>query len=278
MSYYPYVYPRLKLINYLMPNNVILGYNDPLPGLRDRKLPQFPNVNENIRTLAFATAYIKNVKIEINPALEDEIIQFGTEYRLKKYNIEENQFNKVFIKERKIKCGIHNTWKFINSNGLQNSMTLTKILKNCLESNGVLMVDRLFVDRLSCSAFIMELEYIVTIPISGTQKEDNLSLILGYHIYAPESINEGNLYKEKLLMITGPGPTIYGDKMWYPTNSENQEIIISYLISQSSNLLYTSPVEQENIANKERLNAIQKTIVDRNNQIVLNNMGQNKKI
>ena len=65
MSYYPYAYPRLKLINYLMPNNIILGYNDTLPGLRERKLPQFPNVNENIRTVAFATAYIKNVKIEI---------------------------------------------------------------------------------------------------------------------------------------------------------------------------------------------------------------------
>ena len=274
MSYYPYIYPRLKLINYLMPNNIILGYNDPLPGLRERNLPQFPNVNENIRTVAFGTAYIKNIKIEINPTLEDDIMQFGREYRLKKYNIEENQFNKVFIKERKIKCGVHNTWKFINSNGLQNSMTLTKILKNCLESNGVLMVDKFFVDRLSCSAIIMQLEYVVTVPINGTQKEDNLSLVLGYHIYVPESINVGNYYKEKLLMVTGPGPTIYGEKMWYPTNLENQEIIISYLVSQNANLLYTSPVEQENNVNKERLNAIEKTIVDRNNQIVLNNMDQ----
>ena len=229
MSYYPYVYPRLKFINYLMPNNIILGYNDPLPGLRERNLPQYPNVNENIRTVAFSTAYIKNIKIEINPTLELEIIKFGKEYRLKKYNIEENQFNKVFIKERMIKCGVHNTWKFINSNGLQNSMTLTKKLKNCLESNGALMVDKFFVDRLSCCAIIMELEYILTVPISGTQKEDNLSLVLGYHIYVPESVNIENNYKEKLLMITGPGPTIYGDKMWYPKNLENQEIIIIIL-------------------------------------------------
>ena len=276
MSYYPYVYPRLKFINYLMPNNIILGYNDPLPGLRERNLPQYPNVNENIRTVAFSTAYIKNIKIEINPTLELEIIKFGKEYRLKKYNIEENQFNKVFIKERMIKCGVHNTWKFINSNGLQNSMTLTKKLKNCLESNGALMVDKFFVDRLSCCAIIMELEYILTVPISGTQKEDNLSLVLGYHIYVPESINIENNYKEKLLMITGPGPTIYGDKMWYPKNLENQEIIISYLVSKNSDLLYSSPVEQESNANKERLNAMERTIVDRNNQIVLNSMGQNQ--
>ena len=276
MSYYSYLYPRLKLINYLMPNNIILGYNDPLPGLRERNLPQYPNVNENIRTVAFSTVYIKNIKIEINPTLENEIIKFGKEYRLKKYNIEENQINKVFIKERIIKCGIHNTWKFINSNGLQNSMTLTKKLKNCLESNGALMVDKFFVDRLSCSAIIMELEYIVTVPISGTQKEDNLSLILGYHIYVPENVNIENDYKEKLLMLTGPGPTIYGDKMWYPKNLENQEIIFSYLVSKNSNLLYTGPVEQENNANKEKLNAIERTIVDRNNQIVLNNMGQNQ--
>ena len=276
MNYYPYKYPRLQFIDFLLPNNIILGYNDPLPGLRTRNLPQLPNVNEHIRIVDFMTAYIKNINIEINPELENYIIEFGKEYRIKRYNVEENQFNKVFIKERKIKCGIHNTWKFINSNGIQNSITLTKITKNKLESNGVLMIDRFFVDRLSGCAIIMELEYILTVPINGEQKEDNLSINLGYHIYVPENINVGNYYKEKLLMFTGSGPTIYGDKMWYPANLDDKNIIISYILSQNSNLFYTSPVEAEKEENKERLNAIQRTIVDQNNQMILNGMGQSQ--
>ena len=276
ISYYPYKYKKLELINFLLPNFIILGYNEPLPGLRLRNLPQTPNLNENLRIVDFLTIYVKNINIEINSTLERDILEFGREYRIKKYEIEENQTNKVYIKERKIKCGIHNTWKFINSNGLQNSITLTKISKNILESNGVLMVDRCFSDPLSCAGIIMELEYNLVVPINGEQKEDNLSLILGYHIYVPEKMIAGNYYREKNLMFTGPGLTIYGDKMWYPQNLEDREIKISYLLSQNANLSYTSKVEQENEVNKERLNALQKTFVDQNNQMILSGLGQNK--
>ena len=276
INYYPYRFKRLELINFLLPNYIVLGHNEPLPGLRLRNLPKVPNLNENIKIVDFVTTYVKNINIEINPTLEDDILEFGKEYRIKKYGIEDNLINKVFIKERKIKCGIHNTWKFINSNGLQNSITLTKITKNILESNGVLMVDRCFSDSLSCSAIIMELEYVLVVPINGEQKEDNLSLILGYHIYVPEKMITGNYYREKLLMFTGPGTTIYGDKMWYPQNLEDREIKISYILSQNANLAYTSQVDQENEANKERLNALQKTFVDQSNQMKLMDMGQNQ--
>jgi len=155
ISYHSYAYNKLEMINFLLPNYIILGYNEPLPGLRLRNLPPLPNLNENLKIVDFVTTYVKNINIEINPNLEDNILEFGREYRMKKYEIEENQLNKVFIKERKIKCGIHNTWKFINSNGLQNSITLTKITKSLLESNGVLMVDRFFSDPLSCCSIIM---------------------------------------------------------------------------------------------------------------------------
>ena len=275
-EYYSYKYPNLQLISFLLPNNIVLAYNEPLPGLNLRSLPQIPNTNEVLKTVHFITAYIKNLNIEINSELEDNILQFGREYRLEKYKIKENETNKVFIKERKIKCGIHNTWKFINTNGLQNSITLSKINKNKLESNGVLMIDKFFVDSLSCSSIIMELEYILTIPINGPQKEDNLSLIIGYHIYVPEKINLGNYYKEKVLMFTGPGITIYGDKMWQSENLGDKNIYISYILSQNDNLAYTSSRDIEFEANKEKLQNIQKNIIDQNNQMVLNNMEINK--
>ena len=278
MEYYSYNYPNLQLISFLMPNNIVLAHNEPLPGLSLRSLPQIPDINETLKTVNFITAYIKNLNIEISPELEENIIQFGRGYRAKKYNIQENQTNKVYIKERKIKCGIHNTWKFINSNGLQNSITLSMISKNKLESNGVLMIDRFFVDSLSCSGIIMELEYVLTVPISGSQKEDNLSLIIGYHIYVPEKISIGNYYKEKVLMFTGPGMTIYGDRMWHSQNFEDKQIYISYILSQNDNLSYTSPVNIEFEANKEKLQNIQKSIIEQSNQLALNNMEHNDNI
>ena len=276
ITYLPEKYPKLELINFLLPTNIIMAYNESLPGLRLRNLPQFPNF-ENLKTVDFITACVKNIVIEINPDLEEHIIEFGKEYRYKKYKIEENETNKIYIKERRIKCGMHNTWKFINSNGIQNSMTLVKISKNILQANGVLMVDRFFSDPLSCCAIILELEYILTIPIYGNQKEDNINLILAYHIYVPEKINEGNYSKEKLLMFTGPGDTIYGEKMWFPANSEDRNIRISYILSQNANLNYINQVELDDL-DKQRLNATQNALVDQKNQKILKGIQENNKI
>ena len=275
--YYPFNYKSLHYIDFLLPNFIILGGGEPLPGLNTRSLPMIPIFNENLKIVDFKIAYVKNINIEINPDLEDNIIQFGNEYRFKKYNTEENEMNKIYIKERKIKCGIHNTWKFINSNGLQNSITLRSITKNKLESNGVLMIDRFYADPLSCIAIIMELEYILTIPIKGNQKEENLSLILGYHIYVPEKLNPGNYSKEKMLMFTGPGMTIYGDKMWYSPNYEDKNIRISYVLSQNDNLAYVSPIQQEIDINNENT-IIQKNFNEQNNQTILEQMEINKEL
>ena len=274
IEYIPYKYPKLELIKFLFPLNIILAYNEPLPGLLQRYLPENPNLNETLKPVEFYTAFLKNIILEINPDLEEHIIEFGKKYRFNKYNIEENELNKIAIKERRIKCGMHNTWKFINSNGLQNSITLTKISKTTLQSNGVLMIDKFFSDHLSCSAVIMELEYVITIPINGPQKEDNLNLILGYHIYVPEKINEGNYSREKLLMFTGPGSTIYGEKMWYSEKKEYRNIRISYILSQNSNLNYINQVEISE-EDKKRINATQNALVDQNNQMILKGVQQN---
>ena len=168
---------------------------------------------------------------------------------------------------------MHNTWKFINSNGIQNSITLTKISKRKLQSSGLLMIDNFFSDPLSCAAIILELEYTLTIQINESQKEDNLNLTLGYHIYVPEKINEGNYSKDKLLMFTGPGSTIYGEKMWYSKNIEDRNIKISYVLSQNPNLNYINQVEMDEV---EKMNkAKQNALIDLNNQIILKG-NQNK--
>ena len=93
---------------------------------------------------------------------------------------------------------MHNTWCFINTNGLENSVTLTK-KENTLNYIGILTVDHFFVEESLCG-FILELDYIVTIPIIENRKEENLTLPIGYSIFIPENIDESDQFKRTNLV------------------------------------------------------------------------------
>ena len=64
--------------------------------------------------------------------------------------------NNINIKERKLKFGINNTYKFINTSGKENSINLTK-KQNILFFKGTTQIDNYFNDELC--AFIFELHY-----------------------------------------------------------------------------------------------------------------------
>ena len=111
---------------------------------------------------------------------------------------------------------MHNTWCFINTNGLENSVTLTKKENEhdiTLNYQGILTVDHFFVEENLCG-LILELDYIVTIPIIENQKEENLTLPIGYSIFIPENIEEDDQLK-KANFITGQTETVYGEKLWF---------------------------------------------------------------
>ena len=158
-------------------------------------------------------------------------------YRDEKYKINYNtynQYNSVYIKERKLKCGVHNTWCFINTNGLENSVTLTK-KENELNYLGALTVDRFFVEESLCG-FILELDYVVTIPIIPNQKEETLTLPLGYSIFIPEGFEESDQIK-KTNFITGPSETIYGEKLWYSPDVSDRLIKLSFILSENQDFV-----------------------------------------
>ena len=222
-------YPKLKTINFLLPNYVILAYNEQLPGLLNRYLPKVLDLEEEIKTVNFEDIYFKNIEIKINNQLENQLISFANIYRKKKYFISENQSNKIIIKERRLKCGIHNTWCFINSNGLENSISLIKKDEITLYYKGVLAIDKFFADNLASCAFIIELNYTLSIPISPTKQED-LNVPIGYSVYVPDNINMDNIYRESYF-ITGPGVTVYGDELWDPENLSDRIIKIIFILS-----------------------------------------------
>jgi hypothetical protein len=81
------------------------------------------------------TAHIKNIEIKTSLSFESNILNFVTKYRNSKYG-KKLKFNKsldssnlppVLISERKIRFGIHNSWAFVNTKGLDTSVLLTTV-------------------------------------------------------------------------------------------------------------------------------------------------------
>ncbi len=68
----------------------------------------------------------------------------------------------VIVAERKLKCGLHNTWKFINNNGIDNVIGLYQnddklSTSGNLYFKGVLPLDNYLKD--DSIAFVMEFVY-----------------------------------------------------------------------------------------------------------------------
>ena len=265
LLYTYYDFPPLKQINYLLPDYIILAEGEILPGLMNCVIGPEHNFEELVH---FETVYIKNIIISISPKLEQRIIEFATKYRDKKYKIKYetfNQYDSVYIKERKLKCGVHNTWCFINTNGLENSVTLTR-KDNKLYYSGVLTVDNFFVEEALCG-FILELVYVVTIPIIDNQ-EETITLPIGYSIFIPEGLDDSDQIK-KTNFITGPSETIYGEKLWYSPDVWDRIIELSFILSENQELVGDlRPNEFE--ASKELLRQAKQNYIEESNQILKN--------
>ena len=268
INYTYYEFQDLKNINFLLPDYVILAEGEILPGLMNCVIgPE----HDFSRTIHFETVYIKNIIISISPKLEQRIIEFGTKFREDKYKVnyspnQYNQYNSVYIKERKLKCGVHNTWCFINTNGLENSVTLTK-KDNNLNYLGVLTVDHFFVEESLCG-FILELDYVVTIPVIEHQKEETLTLPIGYSIFIPESIDDTDQIK-RTNFITGPSETIYGEKLWFSPDVSDRFIELSFIISENQELMGSNNIRGNEIEeNKELLRKARQTFIDESNLII----------
>ena len=243
---------ELQDINFLLPDYIILSEGEVLPGLANCLIGPEHDFENLVK---FETVYIKNIMISISPNLEHRILEFANKYREKKYKINSSsddysKYNKVYIKERKLKCGVHNTWCFVNTNGLENSVTLTK-KDNSLNYIGILTVDHFFVEESLCG-FILELDYIVAIPIIENQKEENLTLPIGYSIFIPEDFDESDQFK-RTNFITGPTETIYGEKLWYSPDVSDRIIELGFTLSQNQELIVDNYRIIELEKNKELL-------------------------
>lgn len=262
------IFKELEKIKFLLPNYVIVGSKDQIPGLLFNYLPKKPILNEPLKLFEFSDIYLKNVEIEVSPQLEIRLIQYASMYRKQKYEIGEdlNNLNPVIVKERKLRCGIHNSWTFINSSGLENFVSLSK-KENFLFYKGVQHIDNFFNSE-NCG-LILELSYTLSLPGPKNQREELLVCIIGYSIIVLGGVDMDNNFRVANL-ITGPGVTVYGESLYDPIDSDDKVIKVNYIVSKNKDNYDKTYREKEIEEIKGQMESLKKSMIDEYNRMLTN--------
>lgn len=209
--------------SYLLPDFVILQgkYSNEIeksifaldsnlvPGLTENYFPEkFDLITSNIPVQPLENIYVKNIELTFPDLGEKEVLQFANKYFNSKIinSIHHQNSNNVsvFVKERRLICGYHNTWKFINSHGKENFTQL--MYKNgVLISNNVQCIDNYFTPTApdGLSGIIFELVYIISCNFNNSNQipfEDlSLNLLTGFYVPSSEGISYNNYYTRVLM-------------------------------------------------------------------------------
>jgi len=156
-----------KILPKFIEGNCLFGSADFVPGIGKSELK-------------YGTIYISNCNVFIHSRIEEI---FREQY-LKFF--ESKGIMSLVIKERRLRVGCHNQWKFVNSTKLQNSISLTDS-GDGLMCNGILLIDN--VPMCEGIALIFQLEYIIQIIYNEGNQENKYTII-------SELVNPLNLSNE----------------------------------------------------------------------------------
>jgi len=252
-------FKEIERVRCLIPNYFIFGSKDAIPGLLLNYLPIRPILNETIKLVEFYDIYMKNVEIEINYGLESQLIHTAKLYRKQKLEITDDNFlSPIAIKERKLRCGVHNTFCFINTKGMDSLVSLSS-KENFLIHKGVHHIDNFFQSE-NC-ALIFELVYTLSIPLGKSGALENLDFILGYLIFVPAQLDSENNFRTGAF-ITGPGMTVYGEHMFELNSQEEKIIKMNFILSKNKETFEKTHKENEVEEIKAQMEQMRKSLID----------------
>lgn len=237
--------PDLLKIRHLLPESTLCGFDEIIPGLQGRRLP---NTTEPAIQLMIEPSYrffFSGIQILIPQATEKEILRIAQRFKEKKYEkqAENLTFNDLVIHERRLVVIFHNGWTAVNSRGVSNysllieagakDMGLSKnnepLIYTSLEYSGIMEVDNIFPDEYGL--FIFQLEYLITFT-TPTRNKDSLKLILGWlpYIFTEENFQQAQISIQEDLM-RGPGKNFNNERIAELTtlNEDNQIILLGNL-------------------------------------------------
>ena len=117
----------------------------------------------------------------------------------------------------------------------------------------------------------------MTIPIIENQKEENLTLPIGYSIFIPENIEEDDQLK-KANFITGQTETVYGEKLWFSPDFTDRLIELVFTMSKNPELIRENYQNFELEENRELLKQAKENYINQSNLIIKGEENEENKL
>lgn len=237
--------PELSRIKHLLPESILCGFDEPLPGIQGRHLPNSIGEIDQFLIEPSFRFFFGGIQILIPENIEKEVMKIAMKYKENKYEktMEKTNLNDIIIHERRLVAVFHNGWNAINSRGYSNYSLLidagTKDMgfnKNnerlsylMLEYSGIMEIDNVFPDEYGI--FVFQLEYLITFS-APTRGKDSLKLVLGWlpYVFNQEHFQQGEVSIQEELM-KGPGKNLNNERVadLASLNEEQQIILVGNL-------------------------------------------------
>lgn len=122
----------------LLPDNILIGYNDDLPGIVTSRLPlKAEEITSKCKLVPIKTVYAHNIRISSMNEVENSFSLFLKDWN-KLSSIGDNPSDgKAEIVERRLTVLPHNTWRGIGSSSF---VSLNKELNGIIQSSGAIKV------------------------------------------------------------------------------------------------------------------------------------------
>ncbi|EAR93704.2 nephronophthisis protein, putative (macronuclear) [Tetrahymena thermophila SB210] len=235
-------FPLLQKIKHLFPESVLVSTNDPIPGLAEQWLDTKFQENQTLKIdqvfeimmdlLPTYKLYLVNVQILIRDNVEKELVRQVQQF----LEVSKSINNKVIFKEKKLICGFHNGWDFVNRGGGSNRVTLKQqikeVIKNkdgqdsnviSLEYSGMHEIDNVFDSDQSC--IVLQLEYDIEYVAQARQIATRVISWLPISVSGKLQSQSELIVQE--VMLHGPGKSVDGQKMISLPFREEFEIQVS---------------------------------------------------
>eukprot|EP00058_Branchiostoma_floridae_P028330 XP_002613821.1 hypothetical protein BRAFLDRAFT_119906 [Branchiostoma floridae] len=108
----------LEKILHLVPENVLVGGSDAIPGIQEQRSKSKENVDNLIKPKLLKTlqSHLDNISITPEPSLvkfEEDLCKKANDDRLERDNIGPSDGSTVNVVERRLQIGIHNGWGYV---------------------------------------------------------------------------------------------------------------------------------------------------------------------